>query len=120
KRRVLVCERGRDRCGAEDARRKLLVPTDSRSSEFWPDCWPRGRRAVYVLLVGVRRTESGKGNREDEDFESRSGCRAERGGRVLQQSLRRHERRARQRDGEIHELQPCETHGAFAQYGTRG
>src|SRR5215469_8777073 len=72
---VLVCEQRRHRCGAENARRKLLLQADTRGSKFWPDRWPCGRRFEHVLLAKSRRIQPSKGNRKNKDLEGRACCR---------------------------------------------
>src|SRR4051812_11838010 len=73
KRFLLICERRRHRCCAENAGRKLLLQTDAGGAKFWSDRRPRGRRFVHVLLPKSRRTQPKQGDRKDEDCEGRSG-----------------------------------------------
>src|ERR1700731_2951419 len=54
KRFLLVCEQRGRRCGTENARRKLLLQTDTGGSQFWPARRPCGRRFVHVLLASHR------------------------------------------------------------------
>src|SRR5580693_9725625 len=51
KRFLLVCKHRSGGCGAENARRKLFLQTDTGGSHVWPARGPRGRRFVYVLFA---------------------------------------------------------------------
>src|SRR5271155_4484312 len=70
KRRLFVCEQRGDRCGSEDAGRKLLLQTNTRRSQFWPTGWSCGRRFLHVLLASLGGTESDEVHRKNQDLKS--------------------------------------------------